>query len=41
MKDNSCMCRVMEEVNEYDEDEEDDCTVTSCCFVRSIITFTR
>ncbi|GJU68507.1 putative transcription factor/ chromatin remodeling BED-type(Zn) family protein [Tanacetum coccineum] len=29
VKDNSCMRRVMEEVDEYDEDEEDDCIVTS------------
>ncbi|GKE62029.1 hypothetical protein Tco_1512396 [Tanacetum coccineum] len=29
VKDNSCMRCVMEEVDEYDEDEEDDCIVTS------------
>ncbi|GJW21170.1 hypothetical protein Tco_0031792 [Tanacetum coccineum] len=29
MKDNSCMRRVMDDVNEYDGDEEDDCIVAS------------
>ncbi|GKE83719.1 hypothetical protein Tco_1557461, partial [Tanacetum coccineum] len=28
-KDNSCMRRVMDDVNEYDGDEEDDCIVAS------------